>query len=681
MTASIGYAENPVAVINGKKLPEAFPQAMTYATLFQSITLGAFKERVDELSPYSFILGLGDFAKGNTKISKIMRDRFPDKIYSILASHGGINKNFNNVWPGHWLYKTGTILAKDISPTDTVIFLEDLKKVVGLPNQYEKNLSKQTWKDIWSSMVLYSLDSNGKPDWSTSEQLKITKIDGKKLIVERGQFGSTAHAFKAGKAVAARHVLYWRGQMQLNFSLQCPRGGPDNLTAGEWYAREIAKRIIATGADGVEFDVARWTFALDKTSNLDVDNDRTVDNGYIDGINSFGLGAEIFYRELRKLLGPNRIIQGDSNSALTGIRGRNYVNGIQMESFPFNNDLDRFSEAFLHLRHFLEIGEALPRLSYPYTKFSSDYFTKNNLKDKLSADSQFRIGLATATLMGMPHPFANIGDQFMTSSRNGKMQETISANYWDEYHGGNLNNWHWLGRPIGSAHQDLAKTNINLLSGVKWQWKVNPGFSADKTTGEIYSENTLAIPKNIFPQDAWFGVSLQSTDKAPLPTGKEFTLEFEARGDDMWRYKNESIDGVPRAIVISNLQKYKGKQPPAVLVDSQWNTYRISFVSGAGTVFPPRFGVSEQVGSTSIRNIRVYPGSTERWSREFENGLVLLNMSIEPWIYTIQKGIYHRLKGTEAPNVNNGEQIASEVVVPSRDAVFLVKNITANKIK
>lgn len=681
MTASIGYAENPVAMVNGKKLPEAFPQAMTYHTLTmnKSIPLNTFKQRVNEFSPYPFIL-----APGDSERSKIMRDRFPHQIYTLIASHGGINSDLSKkVWPGHWLYKAGTILAKDISPTDKDILLEDLKKIVAFPNQFNKNLDKQTWKGIWGSMVLYALDNNGKPDWSTAEQLIITKVAGQKLTVERGQFGTTARAFKAGKTVAARHTLYWEGQMQLNFSLQCPRGGPGNLTAGEWYAREVANRVTAEVADGVEFDVSRWTFAAQKDSDLDVDNDRTPDHGYIDGINSFGLGSEIFYRELRKLLGPNKIIQGDSDYAINGIRGMKYVNGIQMEAFPYMNDLDRFSEAFLHLRHFLDRGEAYPRLSYPYTKLGSKYFgsfTKTNSKDKKNVNSQFRIGLATATLMGMPHPFANKGDWFMLPDRNGKEQEALGAYYWDEYHGGDLNNWQWLGRPIGPALQDLTSTkNNNLLSGVTWQWKVERGFTADKTTGEIYSANTLSIPKNILPQNAWFAVSLESTQvKAPLPKGNEYTLEFEARGDDTWRYKSESIDRVPRMIVISDLQKYKMKQPPAVLVDSKWSTYRISFISGAGTIFPPQFGVSEQVGSTSIRNIKIYSGSTERWSREFENGLVLLNMTIEPWKYKVQNGAYCRLKGTEAPDVNNGEKIASEIIVPPRDAVFLVKNSMAN---
>ncbi len=50
----------------------------------------------------------------------------------------------------------------------------------------------------------------------------------------------------------------------------------------------------------------------------------------------------------------------------------------------------------------------LPRISYPFTKTPTTLYAKAYLPDRKLTDFRFRIGLAAATLVGMPHPFASL---------------------------------------------------------------------------------------------------------------------------------------------------------------------------------------------------------------------------------------------------------------------------------
>lgn len=116
----------------------------------------------------------------------------------------------------------------------------------------------------------------------------------------------------------------------------------------------------------------------------------------------------------------------------------------------------------------------------------------------------------------------------------------------------------------------------------------------------------------------------------------------------------------------------KAEASSSVLAEAKWQTYRISLTTSAAPGSDLAFGVAEQIGRTEIRNIRLYEGGAERWSRDFQNGKVLLNMTNHPWRINIGSG-FRRLKGSQCPEVNNGEKLSGMTEVPPRDALFLLK--------
>lgn len=658
-------------------LPEQFPIAMTYhGPMPGTNTID------DELVKYQNVEIMGAVADG---VWNSVRTTFPSRIVLKQSAWGSDIETPNklDIFPGHLLLKTGTKLATNVSATSTVFYVDDYTKIASTQGAIDRD--NADGKPLY--VLIYKLDGSGNPDWSQTERAIVTAINAdKSFVLSRAQFGGTPLAFEAGKTVIAKHMLFWGGQWQLNFSLQCPRGGPLNLTAAEWFAREVKRTVEEAGADGVEFDVARWG-CTPAWGSMDCNNDLITDYGYIDGVQSFGLGGQVFVRELRKLLGPGKIIQHDGNS--TGMqRGRKYVNGVQMESFPNANDYSTFSEAFLHFRHWTEDVETLPKFSYGYVKTVTTTFASMVDTDGSNLDWHFRVGFASGLLAGMPSPFSSITDADFIPDEDINTNVTTEGSggaifKWDEYVGGDLNNWQWLGRPLGAAVQVLGNLDSsNLLATAVWRWKVETNFSATCLTngGEYTTVMTaLASPTNVvpgstdhfsgtqIPKTPSFGVRLEISSGAPaLVTNQEYTIEFEACGNDSWNYAGQSFDKVPRALSILTPQDDTTLD---VLISSNWVSYRMSFF--VTTNSPLTFGFSEQIGSAAVRNIRLYKGGGERWMREFEHGRVYLNMTKTPWLVNVGTGVVQRLVGTQATNINTGAAENGMLTVPSWDAVFL----------
>ncbi len=681
---SASTAELPVA--RPFSLEDNPPPTMT-AFAFIDMTNGVFE------SDYPYILDghaqVDILHAVKSTVYDAVRVAYPEKIILKQYAWGGtLDVPLDTIWPGHCLLKVGTTVTNDCAAVtnDTVLHLEDYTLIASSQSKIDNPT------DPAKHAVLFALDENGKADWSRSEHVKLLTVDtdAGTVTVQRGVQGSVPQAYTAGRVALARHMMFWSRQWQLNLSLHAPRGGPFNMTAAEWYAFQIAQRVLAIDADGIEFDVGRWQWGFPESSRMDCDNDLVADFGYIDGVNSFGLGGQVFLRELRQRLGPDRIIQMDGNDALFGQRGWKYVNGVQLESFPHANKFYRFSESFLHLRQWADRVETRPAISYPFTKTPTTLFGNAYDTDGSTVDWRFRTGFASALLTDMPHPFGSITDiNFDPENPDANDPDLVADKgfyEWDEYLGGDLDDWKWLGPPLGDAVQvDTFAENSNLLAAATWQWETETGFSADVThSGGVHEAVIHAIPSNTIPwresyypdsqvpQALWFGVRLDAAGDLPvLDPGREYTLEFEAKGNDEWSVAGDVFERVPRSLVIHGVANYGYHKPASLFLSPEWTTYRFSMIADADSPPPLSFGFSEQVGEAAIRNIRLYEGGAERWTREFRNGRVYLNMTLDPWLVHVGIGAVQRLSGEQIPALNNGEVVNGWLTVPAWDAAFL----------
>jgi hypothetical protein len=661
-------------------LPEQYPIAMTYHAPGITVT-----NLTTELNRYGSVQIMGAVRDAHWDT---VQTRYPEKIVLKQDAWGGMmDRHPSTVYSGHWLMKTGTKLMADCAATSTVLSVENARLLA----TSQADVNSMTNNNS-SYLLIYRLNGSNQPDWSNAEHIRITAVDtnNNTITVQRAQWDSQALAFTNGHAVVARHMMYWNstpgGQWQFNFSLQCPRGGSNNLTAAEWFARDVKMDIDSSGADGVEFDVARWQWGSLSANPMDCNNDLITDYGYIDGVCSFGLGGQVFVRELRKLLGPGKIIQMDSNDGIGQQRGWQYVNGCQMESFPNANDFSTFSEAFIHLRQYQQNITTLPNFSYPYVKTTTTTFG-NVYENGENVDWHFRTGLAAALLTGMPSPFtavANLNFDPADPDAGEALGTQTGLFEWDEYTGGSLNDWQWLGRPVGVATQILDNlSSTNLMASTVWYWRSETNFIATcLTNNSEYSAAITALdsvtnilpintvnhyPATMYPKTLTFGTKLAIKSGFPtLAINQEYTIEFEACGNDSWNYEGQTFDKVPRALGLLTPQN---DRVMTVLVNSNWTSYRLSFY--VTTNSPLVFGASEQVGDVKIRNIKLYQGGGERWAREFDHGLVLLNMTKTPWTVNVGTGAVQRLSGINTVVVNNGAVENGMLTVPSWDAVFL----------
>ena len=216
-----------------------------------------------------------------------------------------------------------------------------------------------------------------------------------------------------------------------------------------------------------------------------------------------------------------------------------------------------------------------------------------------------------------------------------------------------------------------------MLAETTWNWKIDKKFeAANRETGEVMGATVKHIPELTIPSDLWFGVQLEPAKKSrpALKPNQEYTLVFDVRGDDTWQCAGQEFSRVPRMVAIKGIGETKrnGDASASVLAENEWHTCRISLATSAEPDSELAFGVSEQIGRTEIRNIRLYEGGAERWSRDFEHGKILLNMTKRPWKLDVGNG-YRRLKGMQCPDINNGAAVNGTIEVPAWDAVFLVR--------
>jgi uncharacterized protein (TIGR03437 family) len=84
-------------------------------------------------------------------------------------------------------------------------------------------------------------------------------------------------------------------------------------------------------------------------------------------------------------------------------------------------------------------------------------------------------------------------------------------------------------------------------------------------------------------------------------------------------------------------------------------------------------------GKIAIDNVRIYQGGVGPWRRDFENGLALVNPFERPYSFSaaelagsLKRTAIRRIKGTQAPDVNNGQAVTGTLTLGAFDAIILL---------
>jgi uncharacterized protein (TIGR03437 family) len=84
-------------------------------------------------------------------------------------------------------------------------------------------------------------------------------------------------------------------------------------------------------------------------------------------------------------------------------------------------------------------------------------------------------------------------------------------------------------------------------------------------------------------------------------------------------------------------------------------------------------------GKVAISNFRILRGGVGAWRRDFENGFVLVNPLPDPRTFSsdeisgvLHRTGVHRIKGTQAPEINNGQAVSGSLTIGAFDSIILL---------
>lgn len=663
----------------------AFPQLMAFRaenTLGHGVTTG--------LEDYD-IIHTGSQA---TIEAMINSDTFSEKKIIYHGAHAAISSDFRSeVFPGHWLFTSGTIITKSINTTATTFKVE--KPDVFVVGDH--------------AMISYRNKITQKRDWDTVEEVLISSIDSEnsKITVKRGQNETSPVAWSTSlnntEIVITPHVYQTTTDpgdaWQINVSLNSPVNPDTGETGYEFYAKWVYEYIwvgiMQEKGDGIQLDSGRWGYFSAEYS-IDTNNDGTPDYGFVNGVNVYGLGSSKYIKLLREKLPHRAILQIDSNTTNGGYRNPNDINGIEMESFPNIENYDYFGNSFIHLRQFVSHAEFDP-MSYPFTKDDTELYqcdpeSAESDTSEIETNSYFRIGFATALLLGMPYAYAPQTDI--------SGEKCFGLYAWDEYFGGNLNQTKWLGEPKSEALQYLDNLGTsNLIESSTWTYgdKNNLTMSDNDYVYTVSTQNNILkldmtkVPEiiEVRVNNAFFpsvdGIYFTTDTGIGTDKANEFTISFKSSGTTT--YNNDAdyseFTNIPRLLVVKILADGEIYRQ-SVLVWKDEQEFLLNFKTSTKTsVSKVTFESGEETGSIKIKNPSLHTGSPEHWIRYFENGAIILNMSDTDWEVTLDTTYssqgFQRLNGIYDTEINNGNKgngtSKNTFTIPARDAL-VVKNIS-----
>jgi len=367
---------------------------------------------------------------------------------------------------GHWIYRRAIMIQSDVPAEEgeTTIEVANAGVFRDVCGRY------MTSKD---DIALFGITPDGKHDWNYCEQVQLVSRDvaNKTITVRRGCYGTKALAFKKGKARAAAHQVEgpWGRNNNLmwyhNYTTHCPRDS-EGKTCADHLVDDLATWFGLGGKleafDGLEFDV------LFNQTHGDTDGDGEEDNGIIDGVNRYGIGAVLFLRALRERMGDDFIIQGDGALGPGGIRsqrGFGLLNGIESEGFPNLRDWD-FEDwsGGLNRHRFWQANARKPAFNYINHKWIQPVPGKPGQKTWPAVPfSRHRLSMAGAVF----------SDAAICYSFPPKSDTDGKFGIWDELRCGIENRVGWLGRPEGEAVQ-LAARKPDLTKNARVEAVASP---------------------------------------------------------------------------------------------------------------------------------------------------------------------------------------------------------------
>jgi len=238
----------------------------------------------------------------------------------------------------------------------------------------------------------------------------------------------------------------------------------------------------------------------------------------------------------------------------------------------------------------------------------------------------------------------------------------------------------YLGQALMSA-TELAGPSAPVLqdgfenASLSAAWRSGQGAGTSVTVsndpGEVISGSaSLVLSNPNHTQSGGVSVSTNPT-VVQFATGKSYLLTFD------WRIL-ETVDTLLGAAISIDPRQPLDVYTAPGRVAGEHGTAHVPFtVPGAGLWSASIYVVNG--GKVAIDNVTITEGNVGPWRRDFENGFVLVNpladsqsFSASDLAGTLNRTGIHRIAGTQAPDVNNGQPVTGSLTLNSFDAIILL---------
>ncbi len=241
----------------------------------------------------------------------------------------------------------------------------------------------------------------------------------------------------------------------------------------------------------------------------------------------------------------------------------------------------------------------------------------------------------------------------------------------------------YLGQPLGDAVELTTPSTViweadfegTRLPAELW---AKPGVRIGRSSDEVIAgRGSLIIDNPDHTRQVYTDVGTDPA-KVRLQRGKTYVVEFD------WRIL-DTIDGSVEARIWGSGSNARGYFLPGVVTGDAGHT-RFPVTLTAGSGFSVQFVLFDGGGKVAIDSIRVTEGGAAPWRRDFENGFVLVNplnqcatFDTKALTGTLGRTGMHRILGTQAPDVNNGQPVSGTLTLQPFDAIILIADHVERK--
>ncbi len=204
------------------------------------------------------------------------------------------------------------------------------------------------------------------------------------------------------------------------------------------------------------------------------------------------------------------------------------------------------------------------------------------------------------------------------------------------------------------------------------------GVSVSQTPGNVISGTGSLVISNSDHTSQGYVSANTNPALVLLSPSTTYLLTFDWRILQTLDFEFQ-VDVINSDLADSNSSKPLDVYPVSGVVAGDSGTVSFPFTIPTAGSWTIRFAIVLGGGSVAIDNVRLSSSAAGAWRRDFENGFVLVNPLSQPHTFAaadlagaLSRTGIHRIKGTQAPDINNGQPVTSNLTLAPFDAIILL---------